>query len=72
MKKQTARKPAKAFTAAPPKVRKRVGGSVRADTPAIADESELLSDLRSLIESARQRIASAANATITILFWSVG
>lgn len=71
-KKEAARKPAKALTHAPSKIRKRVGSSVRADTLAIVEESELLSDLRSLIESARQRIASAANATATMLFWSVG
>lgn len=72
MKKKATRKPAKALKAVPPKVGKRVGGSVRADTPATADESELLWDLRSLIVSARQRIASAANATTTLLFWSIG
>jgi len=34
---------------------------------AIVDESALLSDLRSPIQSARQRIASAAYATQTLL-----
>ncbi len=72
MKKKVARKPARALAPTPPEIRERVGGSVRANTPFIADESQLLSDLRSLIESARQRIASAANATTTMLFWSVG
>jgi len=72
MKRKATRKAAKALTPVPPKIRKRVGGFVHADTVAIVDESKLPSDLRSLIESARQRIASAANATATILFWSVG
>jgi hypothetical protein len=33
----------------------------------MVDEASLLSDLRSLIQSARQRIASVANATYTLL-----
>ena len=32
----------------------------------------LLSDLRSLIQSARQRIATVANSTTTLLFWHLG
>ena len=32
----------------------------------------LLADLRSLIHAARQRLASAANATHTLLCWQVG
>ncbi len=52
--------------------RKRAGGRARTDAPESVDESGLLSDLRGLIQSARQRIASVANATTTFLFWSVG
>jgi len=40
--------------------------------PVIVDETSLLSDLRSLIQTARQRIATAANSTATLLFWNVG
>ena len=32
----------------------------------------LLSELRGLIESARQQVAQAANATLTMLYWHVG
>ena len=39
---------------------------------AVADESALLADLRSLIGSARQRIAAAAFATQTMLCWHLG
>ena len=71
MKKPT-RKPARTRTPAPPKVHKRVGGSARTEAPAIVDESVLLSDLRSLIQSARQRVATVANSTTTLLFWHLG
>ena len=37
-----------------------------------ADPSALLSDLRSLVQSARQRLATAANATYTLLCWQIG
>ena len=40
--------------------------------PVIVDEASLLSDLRSLIQTARQRIATVANSTATLLFWNVG
>lgn len=43
-----------------------------AKTPALVDEATLLSDLRTLIQSARQRIATVANSTTTLLFWNVG
>ncbi|MBS1813873.1 MAG: hypothetical protein JSS87_03250 [Acidobacteria bacterium] len=32
----------------------------------------LLAELRGLIESARQRVAHAANSTLTMLYWHVG
>jgi predicted nuclease of restriction endonuclease-like (RecB) superfamily len=40
--------------------------------PVIVDEASLLSDLRSLIQSARQRIATVACSTQTLLYWHVG
>ena len=43
-----------------------------AKAPAFIDEATLLSALRALIESARQRIATVANSTTTLLFWNVG
>lgn len=36
------------------------------------DPAALLSDLRSLVQSARQRLATAANATYTLLCWQIG
>ncbi len=72
MKKKATRKPAKALTPAPTAMRKGVGLSSRKDAPAIVDESVLLSDLRSLIQSARQRVATVANSTTTLLFWHLG
>ncbi len=43
-----------------------------AAAPALADAAALLSDLRTLIQLARQRLASVANATYTQLCWQVG
>ena len=43
-----------------------------AKAPALIDEATLLSDLRTLIQSARQRIATVANSTYTLLCWQVG
>lgn len=37
-----------------------------------ADPSALLVDLRALVQSARQRLASVANATYTLLCWQIG
>ena len=61
------------------KANKRPGpGSARstkllsaAKAPAGIDEANLLSDLRTLIQSARQRIATVANSTYTLLCWQV-
>ena len=55
-------------------MKKKTSSSKTTDTqmPAIVDEAGLLSDLRSLIQSARQRIATVANSTATLLFWNVG
>ena len=41
-------------------------------TPTVVDAAGLLSDLRKLIESARQRIATAAYSTQTLLCWHLG
>ena len=38
----------------------------------VVDQAALLADLRMLILSARQRIASVANSTYTLLCWQVG
>jgi len=48
---------------------KRLSG---AKAPALIDEATLLSDLRTLIQSARQRIAVAASSTTTLLYWHLG
>ena len=72
MKKAATRKPAKALRPMPAAVRKRVGGIAGKDAPGIADDSELLTDLRCLIQAARQRVASVANAATTFLCWNVG
>ena len=39
---------------------------------SIVDEATLLTDLRALIQSARQRIATVANSTTTLLYWHLG
>ena len=57
--------------------RKRVkqGNVTRSAVPgslALVDEASLLTDLRSLIQAARQRVATVANATQTMLYWHVG
>jgi predicted nuclease of restriction endonuclease-like (RecB) superfamily len=40
--------------------------------PRAPQASRLLSELRSLIESARQHVAQTANAALTMLYWHVG
>jgi predicted nuclease of restriction endonuclease-like (RecB) superfamily len=52
--------------------RKYPGHSAGAEVPAIVDEAALLTDLRGLIQSARQRIATVANSTTTRLYWHLG
>ena len=42
------------------------------EPPTVVDEASLLADLRALIQSARQRVASVANATQTLLYWHMG
>jgi predicted nuclease of restriction endonuclease-like (RecB) superfamily len=50
----------------------RRGLTAGTETPAVVDAAGLLSDLRSLIQSARQRIATVAYSTQTLLCWHVG
>lgn len=54
-----------------PRVRKlsRATGAI---APALVDETVLLADLRSLVQSTRQRIATVANSTTTLLYWHLG
>ena len=52
--------------------RKQRSQAVETKTPAVVDAAGLLSDLRSLIQSARQRIAMVAYSTQTLLCWHVG
>ena len=55
-----------------PEERKKRSLAAETETPAVVDTAGLLSDLRSLIQSARQRIATAAYSTQTLLCWHVG
>ena len=48
------------------------GHTARAQGPVVVDEAALLTDLRELIQSARQRIATVANSTTTLLYWHLG
>lgn len=43
-----------------------------AGAPTVVDEASLLSDLRNLIQAARERVATLANSTQTMLCWYVG
>jgi len=54
--------------------KKQANKIVRAATqpPDVVDEASLLSDLRALIQSARQRVATVANSTHTMVCWQVG
>jgi predicted nuclease of restriction endonuclease-like (RecB) superfamily len=42
------------------------------DAPAAVDPTGLLAELRELINSARQRVATVANAEQTLLYWRIG
>ena len=53
------------------KARAVASGSA-AKVPAAIDEAALLGDLRTLVQSARQRIATAAYSTQTLLCWHMG
>ena len=43
-----------------------------AQVHVVVDEAALLTDLRELIQSTRQRIATVANSTTTLLYWHLG
>ena len=55
-----------------PAVRKKSSHTAGTEVSAAVDEGALLADLRDLIQSARQRIASVANSTATLLYWHLG
>ena len=42
------------------------------ELPTVVDAANLVTDLRALIQSARQRVATVANATQALLYWHVG
>ncbi len=71
MKKKIASAKRPGATALQPRTRRRLAHA-ETEVPAIVDEAALLTDLRTLIQSARQRIASVANATTTQLYWHLG
>jgi hypothetical protein len=50
----------------------RLSSSPKTVKAGVVNEATLLSDLHSLIQSARQRIASVGNTTHTMLCWYVG
>jgi predicted nuclease of restriction endonuclease-like (RecB) superfamily len=52
--------------------RKRASAAAMTAAPAVVDKAALLSDLRKLIHAARQRIATVANSTTTLLYWHLG
>lgn len=51
--------------------RKKLAPAVR-ETDAPRQASDLLAELRDLIDAARQHIAQTANATLTMLYWRIG
>ena len=51
------------------RTRKRAVKSAGTEVPSIVDEAAPLTDLREPIQSARQRIATVANSTTTLLYW---
>jgi len=59
-------------TALQPRTCQLPARSAGTQAPAIVDEAALLTDLRELIQSARQRIATVANSTTTLLYWHLG
>jgi predicted nuclease of restriction endonuclease-like (RecB) superfamily len=58
------------------RIAKRAGKALEgAEPPAVlvgTDEAALLTDLRTLVRSARQRLAASVNATYTLLCWQLG
>lgn len=51
---------------------KRREANIPSTSGSTLNEEALLADLRSLIHSARQRVATVANSTQTMLYWYVG
>ena len=49
----------------------KTGGALPA-APEPIDEARLLSEIRELVHSARQRVATVANASQTFLYWNIG
>jgi len=49
-----------------------VAGHKDTQPPAFVDEAKLLADLRTLIQAARQRVATVSNSTHTLMCWHVG
>jgi predicted nuclease of restriction endonuclease-like (RecB) superfamily len=45
---------------------------MRLVSPATAADENLVSDIRSLIASTRQRVAATVNAELTLLYWEIG
>jgi len=52
--------------------RAKLAANVPSTSGSTVNEEALLADLRSLIHSARQRVATVANSTQTMLYWHVG
>lgn len=73
MNKNVSRKAKKSGPSAPKSgERKQRSLTVETKAPAVVDAVGLLTDLRRLIESARQRIAAVAYSTQTLFCWHVG
>jgi len=73
MKKKAVRSPSKSRPSTQQRRgRKQRNRSAETLTRTGVDTADLLSDLRSLIQSARQRIATVAHSTQTLLCWHVG
>lgn len=52
--------------------RAKRAANIPSSSGSTVNEEALLADLRSLIHSARQRVATVANSTQTMLYWHVG
>jgi len=72
MKNSATDTPPKPLVPARAGLRQGVDRASRALAPAVVNEPALLSDLRNLVQSARQRIASTAYSTQTLLCWHLG
>ena len=72
MKKTKPASPKLSLTPPKPAGQMRRTQTAEPEPPTVVDEASLLADLRALIQSARQRVATVANATQTLLYWHVG